>query len=92
MDGLSEEAKAQAREIFEGKVEGVTACQFCAGIHARVAGLDAAWQPCPRIKRVERHSDGTILVIEHWEPGSWERNVIFPDDVYDEADDPSPSS
>lgn len=84
MDGLSEEVKAQARDIFEGKVDGVTECQFCAGIHPRVTGLDVSWQPCPRIKRIERHSDGTILVIENWPPGRWEHNVIFPDDVYDE--------
>ena len=81
---MNEEDKAQARDIFEGKLEGVSACQFCAGIHARVAGLASDWQPCPRIKRIERHSDGTILVLEHWPPGRWETNVIFPGDVYDE--------
>lgn len=86
MDGLSDEVKAQARDIFEGKVEGVTECQFCAGIHPRVTGLDISWQPCPRIKRIERHTDGSILVIEHWEPGSWEHNVIFPDDVFDDEE------
>lgn len=81
---LSSEAKDAAREIFEGRVDGKGACHFCAGIHSSVAGLDPKWQPCPRIKRIERHVDGSVLVVEFWEPGLWEGDVIFPSDVYDE--------
>ena len=49
-----------------------------------LAGLEPQQQPCPRIQRIERHSDGTVLVLEFWPPGHWEDNVIFPHDVYDE--------
>lgn len=80
--------KASARAIFEGRTEGRAACQWCAGIHAQVAGLPPMWQPCPRIKRVERHTDGSVLVVEHWPPGTWEADVIFPADVYDEGPEP----
>lgn len=82
MSELTNEDKTAAREIFEGKVEGKSACVFCAGIHASVAGLTPQWQPCPRVKRIERHADGTPLIIEHWPLGRWESDVIFPADVY----------
>lgn len=84
---LPPEARADARQIFEGKVEGRTACHFCAGIHAHVAGLQPRQQPCPRVKRIERHSDGTVLAVEHWPPGRWESDVVFPRDVYDDTPD-----
>lgn len=83
MSDLSDEEKEAAREIFEGRVDGKTACHFCAGIHAAVAGLEAHRQPCPRIRRIERHPDGTVLVLEFWPPGRWESSVIFPEDVYE---------
>lgn len=86
MTDLTPEEKSAARDIFEGRIEGKSACMFCAGIHASVASLDSRWQPCPRIKRIERHVDGTPLVIEHWRPGEWEADVIFPADVYDGDD------
>ena len=81
-DELTEEEKQDARQIFEGKVEGVSACQFCGGLHGRVAGLSQHLQPCPRIKRIEYHPDGSVLVVENWEPGTWERDVVFPHHVY----------
>jgi hypothetical protein len=80
---LTEEEKFNAREIFEGKIEGRQACIHCAGLHGRVAGLSAEQQPCPRVKRVHRHTDGaTILEVEYWPNGDWEEDVIFPEDVY----------
>lgn len=79
---LTEQQREDAKKIFQGEVEGVSACHFCGGIHAHVAGIAQHWQPCPRVKRVERHSDGSVLVVEHWEPGTWEKDVIFPADVY----------
>lgn len=82
---MTEQDKAEARAIFEGK-DGQGACHFCGGIHARVAGLEPHWQPCPRVKRIERHADGTVLVVEHWPPGRWEADVIFPADVYEDTD------
>ena len=87
MADLTEQDKADARAIFEGKVEGRSACHFCGGIHARVAGLEPHRQPCPRIKRIERHPDGTVLVVEHWPPGRWEGDIIFPDHAYGDEDD-----
>lgn len=80
---LTPEEKATARDLFEdGK-----ACHFCAGLHDRVASLEPQMQPCPRIKRIERHTDGTtVLVLEFWPPGRWEADVLFPGDVYDDFD------
>lgn len=88
-DGLTPDQKADARAIFEGTAER-GACHFCAGIHAFVAGLPDSRQPCPRVKRVEWHPDGTVLTVEHWPPGRWEHDVIFPADVYDD-DEEEPS-
>lgn len=85
MSDFSDEELEIARQIFEGRVEGKSACHFCAGIHATVAGLAASRQPCPRVKRVEWHVDGTVLVVEYWSPSQWnDENTIFPHDVYDE--------
>jgi hypothetical protein len=87
MPRLSAEEQAAARAIFEGKAEGKTACHFCAGIHATVANLPPSRQPCPRIKRIEWHPDGTVLVLEYHHPGDWaDENTIFPHDVYDAED------
>jgi len=83
---LSSAEKAAAKEIFEGELENRSACVYCAGIHAHVAKLDAYWQPCPRIRRIERHPDGSILVLEFWPNGDWEQEVIFPDDVYEDEE------
>lgn len=80
---LSEEEKEVARSIFEGAADGRSACHFCAGIHDPVAELPATRQPCPRLKRIEWHPDGTVLNVEYWPPGRWEEHVIFPRDVYD---------
>ncbi len=84
---LTAEEKADAQLIFEGKVTDRTACQYCAGLHDRVAGLLQQYQPCPRIKRIEWHVDGTPLNVEFWRPGTWEHNVIFPADVYGDDND-----
>jgi hypothetical protein len=86
---FSREESDSAREIFEGRVDGKTACHFCAGIHATVAGLMPTRQPCPRVKRLEWHVDGTVLVLEYWPPSEWaDENTIFPHDVYDEEETP----
>lgn len=85
---LSPEEMAEARSIFRGIVEGVSACRFCAGIHARVAKLDEWFQPCPRIKRIEWYADGaTMQAVEFWPNGEWESSVVFPDDVWGEDDE-----
>lgn len=83
---LDREDKEYARKVFRGEIDGQTACHFCAGIHASVAKLRPHMQPCPRIKNVERHVDGTVLKLEFWPPKTWEHDVIFPKDVFDEDD------
>ena len=85
-NGLSPSDKADARAIFEGKIDGRGACHYCAGIHAHVAGLDPAHQPCPRVKRWRRHEGGSgdVLEVEFWpSTEAWESSVVFPVDVYD---------
>jgi hypothetical protein len=86
-DWLSADEKADARAIFEGKTSGVQACHFCAGIHARVAGLEPHQQPCPRVKRIERHPDGSVLAVEYWRPGAREMRIVYPADAYDDEDE-----
>lgn len=82
---LTPEQKAEAREIFEGRNESRSSCHFCAGLHYQVAGLPPAQQPCPRIKKIERHTDGlTVLSVSYWPNGEWETDVVFPGDVYDD--------
>lgn len=78
---LSADEQAEVLARFE---QG-DACIFCAGLHDRVAGLQPHEQPCPRIKRIERHTDGTVLVVEFWRPGLWEANVLFASDIADDS-------
>lgn len=85
-DELTTEQKEVARAIFMGESER-SACHFCAGIHAAVAGLPPSRQPCPRIRKAEWHPDGTVLNVEFWPPGDWEADVIFPDDVFEDDEE-----
>lgn len=86
MPRLTNEEQDAARAIFEGRIEGKTACHYCAGIHATVANLTAARQPCPRVRRIEWHVDGTALNVEYWSPNEWaDENTVFPHDVYEEV-------
>lgn len=74
----------QARRIFSGEENGVSACWYCAGIHARVANLPAQFQPCPRIKRIEWAANGeSVASVEFWPSGQWESLVVFPGDAWD---------
>lgn len=82
---LSDEETKEARLIFEGKNDKVKACHFCSGIHGSVAGLRPWDQPCPRIKRIERHANGEVAAVEFWPNGDWEDDVVFPADVYEES-------
>lgn len=83
-DQIEDAVKAESRRAFEGRLEGKTACHHCGGLHGWVAGLHAWQQPCPRIKKVVRNGDGQATDVEYWPPGTWERGIIFPDDVFDE--------
>lgn len=84
---LSPAQVADAREIFEGKNKDRSACHHCAGLHSQVAGLMMDRQPCPRIRRLSRHVDGSVHEVVYWPPGEWEANVIFPHDVYEDDTD-----
>jgi hypothetical protein len=86
-DSLTDEEKQAAQEIFAGTAKddqgkAILACYYCGGIHVRVAGLPEDWQVCcPRIKSMQRDSNGALLSVEFWPPTHWERDVIFPADV-----------
>jgi hypothetical protein len=83
---LSPEVMAEARLIFAGTMEGVSACWYCGGIHVRVANLMAQMQPCPRVRKIEWNPNGeTVQSVEFWPNGQWEDSVVFPQDVW--ADD-----
>jgi len=84
---LTPDQKADAQAIFEGRIEGRTACHHCAGIHYHVAKLPMDRQPCPRIKRIEHHPDGSRIAVEYWQNGSWESDVVFPAEAYEEDPD-----
>lgn len=85
---LTEDEIRTARKIFEGEIQGRSGCHFCTGIHDTVRGLPPQRQPCPRIKRITWHQDGTVLDVEYWPRSEWatDEDTIFPHDVYD-ADD-----
>lgn len=82
-DEITDDVKAASREIFEGKVEGKTACWHCGGLHGFIPRLEVWRQPCPRIKHVV-YDGGHVREVEYWSPGTWETGIIFPDNVYDE--------
>lgn len=74
-EGLSQQAKADARQFFEAS----RACSECGGMHSRA---------CPRVKRVHVifNPQGTVIEreVEYWRPGLWETDVVWPEDVYEE--------
>lgn len=83
MPNFTPEQKADARAIFEGKVADRKVCEFCGGVHLRA---------CPRVKRsrVVYKPDLTGILEqewEYWEPGSWESDVLFADQVYGDDDE-----
>lgn len=95
---MSTEEDRYAQDVFGGRSTSARACVFCAGLHDQVSGLEGYYQPCPRVKRIERNEAGVILVMEFWPNGDWEDRVVFPSDVYtveeldgSSSDDPAPS-
>lgn len=82
---MSTEEDEYAQSVFENRQSEIRACFFCAGLHDQVAGLPEYEQPCPRIKRIVRSSEGSLLELEFWPNGAWESRVVFPSDVYEEA-------
>lgn len=77
---LTAEQREQARLIFEGKVQGQTACLHCGGVHLRA---------CRRVRSIEWHVDGTVLKAEYWPDGQWDEGlIVWPEDAFEE-DEPS---
>ncbi len=75
--GLTPEQRLAARDLFDAGV-----CPDCGGIHQRA---------CPRVQSyVIRYKPETNQIIERsvtfFPPGTWEENVLFRDDVYEEDD------
>jgi hypothetical protein len=84
---LTEDEIATARKIFEGEIPGRSGCHFCAGIHDTVRGLPPQRQPCPRVRRITWHADGTVVEAEYWPRSEWlDDDTIFPHDVYGAED------
>lgn len=49
------------------------ACKHCGGIHARA---------CPRIKKMNFHSNGSLAEVEFWSDGQWsDDNVVWPEEI-----------
>jgi hypothetical protein len=82
---MTPDEKAAAREIFEGKVEGKTACIHCTGLHDTLAKRQPDQQPCPRVRKIEYHPNGNLAAVEYWGPhDGWDRDIVFPRQVYDD--------
>jgi len=87
-DVLDADVKADARAIFEGRdANNRSACYYCGGIHVRVAKLPDHGQPCPRIKRIVFGSSESPSEVEFWPNGTWEKGIVFPEDVADDTDE-----
>lgn len=77
---LTREQRYQARQIFEGIISGRGPCVHCGGVHLRA---------CRRVKSAEWHVDGTLLKVEYWPDGKWdEDNIAWPEEAYDDDDEP----
>jgi hypothetical protein len=69
-----------ARQFFEQP--GEPGCIDCGGMHRR---------QCPRVKRKTMNADLIVIEVEYWPPGTWESDIIFPEDVYESDDAPGGS-
>lgn len=84
MPQLSPETRDYLIRVFQGKEE-EKPCEDCGGAHKRA---------CPRVKRYLAIANDQGLVVhqerEFWPPGTWEQDVIFPDQLFEEDDDARP--
>lgn len=49
------------------------ACRHCGGSHARA---------CPRVRRLEFHTSGTLASAEFWRDGQWPMDsILWPEDL-----------
>jgi uncharacterized Zn finger protein len=78
MPVISAEMRDFARKVFADDAE-QKPCQDCGGVHTRV---------CPRLSsvRVVVSDKGVITEREvtYWAPGTWEKDIIWAEDVYDD--------
>jgi hypothetical protein len=76
---LTRQQKLDAQAIFaEGK-----ACEHCGGLHQRA---------CPRVRRLvvarTGAGDGKWTEVEFWPPGWDDTGVIWPEDAFDDDEEP----
>lgn len=80
MARFSQESLTAARAIFSGDDKEHPACHDCGGVHPRA---------CPRIASerlvLDKDQNVTEREVTYWAPGTWETNVIFAEDVFDDV-------
>jgi hypothetical protein len=80
-----------AQKVFSGEDSEHQPCQDCGGVHTRA---------CPRIASMsivigqEGDMKGVVTEREvtYWAPGTWEKGIIFADDVWEDDDEQADSS
>ncbi len=79
MSSLSEEERAQARQLFETGGEDSRVCSFCGGVHTRA---------CPRVASFELHESGKLKSVQFFAEGSWDDSfIIWPEMAFEDDDD-----
>jgi hypothetical protein len=65
---LAEDEIAEMWRVFRERK-----CDHCAGAHARA---------CPRVRKLEFHTNGNLQSVEFWPPGQWpDEHVQWPEDL-----------
>jgi hypothetical protein len=65
---LTGEEIAEAWDLFRER-----RCEHCGGVHARA---------CPRVQRLEFHTNGNLAAVTFWAPGRWpEDGIQWPEDL-----------
>jgi hypothetical protein len=82
-ESLSEDEKAEARQIFAGAgTEDSRICSFCGGFHMRA---------CPRVAEFELYEGnptrpGGLKRVRFWAEGEWNDSfIVWPEDLGDEV-------
>ena len=64
-------------------------CPDCGGFHLRRSPVDFQGSACPRVKHLEWMGNGNRIRVEYWQQGLYdESNTIYPEDLFDEGDEP----
>ena len=74
---LTREERDALRDVFRERPD--SSCEECGGYHLRA---------CRRVKKKEFHPNGNLISVEFWQDGQWDDSeVIWPEDVFDEAEE-----